>query len=52
LLKRRPDLSISEQDFWDDYARRKSLEDGRLEGEELATQKKKVEEYQQEIKSL
>jgi hypothetical protein len=52
LLNKRPDLPITEQQFFDDYARRKSIEVNNKEAVELEKAKAEIFEYQEEIKGL
>ncbi|MCE8169268.1 MAG: hypothetical protein I3273_04055 [Candidatus Moeniiplasma glomeromycotorum] len=47
-LRKRPDISISENDFYDDYAKRKSIRQSELDREELEKEKQKVIELSQE----
>ncbi|CAG8472830.1 2989_t:CDS:2 [Ambispora gerdemannii] len=46
-LDKEPELPITEQKFFDDYARRKSQNQSKLESEQLAEQEKKIEEYKE-----
>ena len=52
LLNKRPDITISTQQFYDDYARRKSLQQNELDQQELEEQKRKVEEYKEKNNKL
>jgi hypothetical protein len=52
ILNKRPDIDISTQKFYDDYARRKSQDQSKLESEELVKEKKKVEEYKEKNNKL
>jgi len=45
-LKLRPDITVSEEEFLNDYARRPTLEKNRLVEKELEKQKELVKEYQ------
>ncbi|MCE8163421.1 MAG: hypothetical protein I3273_05050 [Candidatus Moeniiplasma glomeromycotorum] len=45
-LRKRPDLSISENDFYDDYAQRKSIEQNKLDGKELIQSREKIAELE------
>lgn len=51
-LRKRPEISISEKQFWDDYAQRKSLGQNELEMEELVKEREKVEEYKRKNEEL
>jgi hypothetical protein len=52
LLNQRPELPITEQKFFDDYARRKSQNQSKIESEKLAEQEKKIEEYKEKNSKL
>ena len=52
ILNKRPDIDISTQKFYDDYARRKSLQQNELDQQELEEQKRKVEEYKEKNNKL
>lgn len=52
ILNKRPDISITEQKFYDDYARRKSQNQSKLESEKLEELTKKVEEYKEKNSKL
>ncbi|CAI2161437.1 10352_t:CDS:2 [Funneliformis geosporum] len=51
-LRKRPDLSVSETEFYDDYARRLTIAKGKLLSDELTKEKEKVAECQEEIQKL
>ena len=52
LLNKRPDLAITEQEWWDDYARRQPLAISNLEKQELEKAKEKVKVVQEEKKEI
>ncbi|RHZ37017.1 hypothetical protein [endosymbiont GvMRE of Glomus versiforme] len=52
LLKKRPDIPITQQQWWNDYTRRQSLTQSQTEREELEEEKKKVAKLQTENKKL
>jgi len=52
LLKKRPDIPITQQQWWNDYTRRKPLAKSKAEKEELEVEKKKVAKLQAENKKL
>lgn len=52
ILKKRPDIPISEKEFWDDYARREKLTDSDTRNKELKNLKEQVGEITKENKGL
>lgn len=52
LLKKRPDIPITEKEFYDDYARRKNHQQSKLEAEELRKEQEKVKELREKNKKL
>ena len=50
-LEQRPDIPITEQQWWDDYSRRKSHEQSERERKEWEQDKQKIKEYEEEIKT-
>jgi hypothetical protein len=52
LLKKRPDIPITQQQWWNDYTRRKPLAKSKAEKEELIAEKRKVTELKAENKKL
>ncbi|MCE8163846.1 MAG: hypothetical protein I3273_06270 [Candidatus Moeniiplasma glomeromycotorum] len=51
-LSQRPNIPISEQQWWDDYSGRKSKEQNNQESQEWQQDKQKIQEYEKEIKDL
>ena len=51
-LKKRPDIVITEQQFYDDFVKREKIEQSKLKDEELTEEKKKVEKYQEKNRKL
>lgn len=51
-LRKRPDTNISTEEFYNDYAQRKSKEQNELDEKELEKEREKVEEYKKKFREL
>ncbi|CAG8857347.1 5727_t:CDS:2, partial [Gigaspora margarita] len=52
VTDKRPDISVTEKEFWDDYACRPTLDKFAEQNQQLAEAQAKITEYQKEIKDL